>query len=242
MHALLPAVLPALLLSARAPAPRMRDPVDGSPEVGDSVPPELLRSLGVEGKRVALTFYNRDGGHEDEKQLLDFCERAEAYAAAGCEVLAVRNPDKGAKRDDTSSRYAALRFVDDEGDAARLALGMPVGGVRAGRMVPAAARTRGPSRRRRASPPRAGLCRPTSVASRRRAAQTLLVEPDGVIAGEVTQQLDPYAHSKMCLRVMRELDAARAAPAPPAAPSAEAAAASAYAEMVRKAEALREGS
>lgn len=205
-------VLPGLLLSSRAPpphvrgaAPRMRDPVDGSPEVGDSVPPELLRSLGVEGKRVALTFYNRDDGHEDAKQLRDFCERAEDYAAAGCEVLAVRNPDKGAKRDETAGKFAALRFVDDEGDAARLALGMPVGGLRAGRT-------------------------------------TLLVEPSGVIAGEVTQQFDPYAHSKMCLRVMRELDGATppsAQAAQAAKESPEAAAARAYEEMVANAEKLR---
>lgn len=99
---------------------------------GEKLPPDVIETLAIEGQRTALLFYCRDDGFECGKQLLDFQQRAAAYASADCKIVAVRSNQRGAVKEGTDAQYPDIRFVVDEDDAIREKLRMTTGGVRNG--------------------------------------------------------------------------------------------------------------
>ena len=96
-------------------------------EVGDELPADVLRELGVEGRRVAITFYFVDDGFTDIKQLSAFADRAADYQMMGCDLIAVRNPSRGRKVEGFAAKYPSFKIIDDEDDRLKSLLRMPYG-------------------------------------------------------------------------------------------------------------------
>ena len=96
-------------------------------EVGDDLPADVLRELGVEGRRVAITFYFVDDGFTDIKQLSAFADRAADYQMMGCDLIAVRNPSRGRKVEGFAAKYPSFKIIDDEDDRLKSLLRMPYG-------------------------------------------------------------------------------------------------------------------
>ena len=73
-----------------------------------------------------MAFVSDDAGFMCAKQILGLSEAAAQFDARGC-CLGVVRPPAGA-RETTSSRFPAVAFVADEGDALRRAVGLAEGG------------------------------------------------------------------------------------------------------------------
>ena len=94
--------------------------------VGQPVPPSVLMKLGGTGGRAVVCFILEDRGSACGKQLRTLAERADSFAARGCQVVAVRPPSGVAEG--IAEQYPSLGFVEDTNDGLRQQLGMPFGG------------------------------------------------------------------------------------------------------------------
>ena len=95
MFAALSCVVPLALMLRTPTALRatvsMAARIDGM-LLGETVAPEVLQRLGIEGQRVCIAFFCRDDGFECGKQLRDLEERAQRYRDEfACEIVAIRS-------------------------------------------------------------------------------------------------------------------------------------------------------
>ena len=89
-----PLCAPAALRVAHPPRATALEPLG----VGQPVPPSVLQKLGVSGGRAVVCFILEDRGFACGKQLRTLSERADSFAARGCQVVAVRPPSGESRR------------------------------------------------------------------------------------------------------------------------------------------------
>ena len=89
-----PLCAPAALRVAYPPRATAPEPLG----VGQPVPPSVLQKLGVSGGRAVVCFILEDRGFACGKQLRTLSERADSFAARGCQVVAVRPPSGESRR------------------------------------------------------------------------------------------------------------------------------------------------
>ena len=94
---------------------------------------DFLNSVGLSGRRAAVSFINNDNNFDCAKQLLALSEAADSFAQQSCTIVVVRPP--AGVSDTSAERFPAIQFQADEGDALRRSVGVPRGGRNRGTYV-----------------------------------------------------------------------------------------------------------